>query len=127
MGNIFALIKNELDRNALNNLNVIPSRIFRRQQAELCSRGGSNTVDVDFVYSSAIRVDRGCCRLSRMHFGKLCLLKICSDPNVSLGIDCHQGLARLYDLAQDFRTGAPRAWWEDEHGSWLTEVTVGKG
>src|SRR2546425_10052917 len=100
MCGIFSLIKNQLDGNSLNDLDVIPGGVLGRQQTELCACRRRYAVDVDFVYPSAICIDRYGSRLSRMHLGQLRLLEISSDPDIFQRNDRHQRLAGLNNLSQ---------------------------
>src|SRR5579864_9247164 len=71
MFRIFSCIEKQLYWNALNNLDVVPGGIFRRQQAEFGAGRRRDTVHVYFVDASAIGIHGNGTGLSGMHIGKL--------------------------------------------------------
>src|SRR6516162_4474572 len=97
---LLTLIEHDLHWNALNNLYVIPGRIFRRQQAEAGAGGRSDAVDATLQALAAKRIHRNGYGLARMHIPELRFFEVRCDPDVIAGNDGHQRLTGLNHLTR---------------------------
>src|SRR6266699_5923912 len=75
--------KNNLHRDALDNLDIVAGRILRREQAESRAGAGLNAVHVPVKSFVRISVHGDLSRLAWTHFSYLALFKICGDPNLT--------------------------------------------
>src|SRR6185437_16956272 len=70
------LIEHDLDRDALDHLDIVAGRVLRWQQAECGTAARLNAVDMTAEGPSRIGVDRNVDRLTRPHQVELGLLEI---------------------------------------------------
>src|SRR6266481_3630655 len=81
MVRVLVILKDDLYRNPLDDLDIITSCVLRRQEAESRSTGAANAVHVSLVFAvERVHVDAGF--LSYTHFSQLRLLKVRRYPDV---------------------------------------------
>ena len=74
-------VKPDANRHALNHLDVVARCVFRRQDAAARAGNGGDALDRAFEVLLQ-RIDMDLRPLPGVHFGKLRLLEICSDPSI---------------------------------------------
>ena len=80
---VFAGFENDFHRHALDNFDIIAGRVFRRQKAELRTRGGRNAVDMAFVLAAAsVSIYFNLHTLADAHLFELGLFEIRRDPDI---------------------------------------------
>src|SRR5947207_1015432 len=90
------LVENNLDGNALHDLDVVACRILRWQQTEARARSSLNAVHVSFENFIGIGINPDLNRLSRFQLTKLTLFEVGRDPDLSRH-DRHQRLPDLHE------------------------------
>src|SRR5262245_14942826 len=96
---IWLLVEDDLDGQALNDLNVVASRVLWRQQREARAGARLEAVNVpseDFV---RISVQPDLDWLPRAHAAELCLLEVCQYPHLGWH-ESEQRLAGLQERAE---------------------------
>src|ERR1700739_153193 len=96
---IFARLQNDLNRNSLDNLYVISSRIFGWQQAEDRARSSRDAVNMTVVCAS-VRVELDRRFLANTHVFELGLFEIRGDPHLIQGNHSEHLLPRI-DIQSD--------------------------
>src|SRR4026207_1656924 len=108
MVGVLARLEDDLDRNALYRLPVVARRFLWRQEAELRAGRGGDAVDVAIQLApESIDLHRGA--LPGLHVAQLRLLEVGRRPDVSLGYEREQRLARLNHLSRFNRLAADDA------------------
>ena len=86
-------------REPLHHFDVVPGRVFRREQAEERTCGTRKALHFALIIASET-VNADCGGLAGYHPFELRLFEVCSDPDVVQGNDHKQALPRLDTMSK---------------------------
>src|SRR5258708_4514797 len=82
---VLARLEDDLHRQPLHDLDVVPGRVLGGEEAEARASGGGDAVHVAAVLPPAVGVHQDHRGLARTHGPELALLEVGGDPNVVQG------------------------------------------